>query len=217
MTIVEQNEDTNIESKSNEVEDSKSFDQQSESKLINEKNICFCDRAPGPSQNLRPRPHFKADYCLEIDNRQKVTIKNDVLKRSESSKILTTWSASTQEKNSFLSQPKSIFSCAMPPKRNNSVIIEELPNETCNNNFVNEKCKSSKVTSNKNSSNTKIANNDKTSGDKKLDVKKLNKNHEQNDNFDTCDPTSSPRKIQVANKYEIKTSKSEKYVSKVCF
>ncbi|XP_043265650.1 RNA polymerase II-associated protein 3 [Colletes gigas] len=208
MAIVEQEEDTSVESKSNEIVKNKSFYQQFESKLSIENNICFCDRAPGPSQNLRPRPHFKADYCLDNVNKQKETIKNDVSKKSELSKR----SNSAQERSSSLfTNPKSIFSCAMPPKRGNSVIIEELPSEPCNNGV---KSKSNEMAANKNNSNTNTSNTNKTYDDKKskLNVKNVKKSHEQNSNsFNTV---SSPREIQVADKYEIKTSKSKKCISK---
>ncbi|OAD61633.1 Sperm-associated antigen 1 [Eufriesea mexicana] len=151
MTIKEeQKEDINKKSKFNEMEEKRNYFSQFESRLNLSSCICYCDKAPGPSQNLRPRPHIKAEYCFEDDNKKMA--KNVISKKPESDKKviktnteLTGSSVSSsnkpnnstniyklcQEKNNSSSmKPKSIFSFTRPSKRTNSVIIEELPSES---------------------------------------------------------------------------------------
>ncbi|KZC15004.1 Sperm-associated antigen 1, partial [Dufourea novaeangliae] len=134
MTIVEQNETENEKSQINNVGENQNYSKQSTKKLGIENSICYCDRAPGPSQYLKPRPHFRADYCLDNDNRHNIMIKNDVLKIPEFNANQNLSSTQGTKSSSSFTKPKSIFSCPTPSKRNSTVIIEELPNETCNNN-----------------------------------------------------------------------------------
>ncbi|XP_076677128.1 spag1 axonemal dynein assembly factor [Andrena cerasifolii] len=192
MAIEEQKESAVKDSTFNGVERNTNPNAGFHSKFDIENSICYCDRAPGPSQNLRPRPHFKADYCLGNETKQKVTTKNDVLKKIEPPKNSTfsspnvnssNASKSIQERSSPFTKPKSIFSYAMPAKRSSSVIIEELPSEACNYNSADNK-------------------------NKECLCKTIYKNRNDNSNAKL-----SPRKIHVADKYENKTSKSEKYIS----
>ncbi|XP_054003896.1 sperm-associated antigen 1 [Hylaeus anthracinus] len=200
MAIVEH--EGRDEGECNEVEKDQSFCQQFASKLAIENNICFCDRAPGPSQNLRPRPHFKTDYCLENDNSKSVAIKNDTSKKAESSEILTSCCNFPQERNSSFAKPKSIFSYAMPSKRGNSVIIEELPNEPCNNNSIIVESKSVETTVGKNDTNKNTANKKKMCEN----VENINKNHKENCNL--INGMSSSRKMPIAEEFENCISKN---------
>ncbi|XP_078032514.1 spag1 axonemal dynein assembly factor [Augochlora pura] len=206
MAIVEQSETEREEPQVAKTETNNNYSNQFESKLNIENNICFCDRAPGPSQNLRPRPHFKADYCLQND-KPKIIVTNNSAKISESRKnLVANVSNSTQENNSpyLFKNPKSIFSCPMPSKQSSSVIIEELPNEPYNNNISTNKIISNGTTSNNNNYDAKLTNNRKMCDDKKSAIKKPNKN---------CEPNiTTPKNIEVANKYESKTSNPEKHV-----
>nr|XP_033322305.1 sperm-associated antigen 1 isoform X2 [Megalopta genalis] len=209
MAIVEQSEAEREEPRRvDKTETNNNYSEQFESKLNIGSNICFCDRAPGPSQNLRPRPHFRADYCLQND-KPKAIARNSSTKTSESQKnSAANVSNSTQENKSphLFRNPKSIFSCPTPSKQNSSVIIEELPNEPYNNNISKNKIISNGTTSNNNNNNcnAKPTNNSKTSEAKKSAVKKSNKNYEPN--------IIAPKTIQVANKCESKTSNPEKHV-----
>ncbi|XP_012140806.2 spag1 axonemal dynein assembly factor [Megachile rotundata] len=185
-----------------------------------EKNICFCDRAPGPSQNLVPRPHIKADYCLENEKK----IKNNIPKKSETDysnniarpiKTLDSNNRSNiQIKNDSYqtTKPRSIFSCTTPSKRANSVLIKEIPKESSDSN-------SSNVKSNSNQINKPKMIKDNNKRDKKKisesNIRDLNKNFEENFNMNRKHHTKwSPGKIKVADKYTNKTSKEEKCVPK---
>ncbi|XP_076651731.1 spag1 axonemal dynein assembly factor [Halictus rubicundus] len=208
MAIIEQSETEREKPEISKTETNNNY-KQSEPKLNIGNSICFCDRAPGPSQNLRPRPHFKADYCLENDNKQNIIVKNDASKILESRKNSTTnvFNSAKENTTSYLfKNPKSIFSCPMPSKQNGAVIIEELPNESINNNCPENKNMSNGTTSNKNNINAKLINNNKMTEAKRPNVKKSNKNCEVN--------VTSPRKSQAADKCERKASKPEKYVPK---
>lgn len=213
MAIEEQKESAVKDSTFNGVEIHTNPNAGFQSKFNIESSICYCDRAPGPSQNIRPRPHFKADYCLGNETKQKVTTKNDVLKKIEPPKNSTysspnvnssNVSKSIQEKSCSFTKPKSIFSYAMPAKRSSSVIIEDLPSEACNYNSAdnkNKECLCKTIHKNRNDA-------DKVT--RESNVRNTTKYREDNSNTKL-----SPRKIQVADKYENKTSKSEKYVSMV--
>ncbi|KOC59454.1 Sperm-associated antigen 1 [Habropoda laboriosa] len=219
MTIEEQTEDMNEEPKLNKIEEKRIYSSQIDSKLNRANSICYCDRAPGPSQNLRPRPHLKADYCLDNENKLAATIKTDVSKKSETDRGKNTsetfknptfspnnrssnLTKLVQEQNNSTVKQKSIFSYTMPPRQTNSVIIEELPSESKNNSSANVKAISNETVANKNNSNTKSNSKSKVSDDKQV----------KSSNY----TLSSPRKIEVADKYENKTSKEEKYFPKVC-
>ena len=114
---------------------------------------------------------------------------------------------------------KSIFSFTRPPARTNSVVIEELPSEFSANDKIdaNVKTKSNETVANMSKFN-EVAINKKMSSRqiKTSDTKNLNKNSEQSmSNLNDKCYKMSPRKVQVADKYKNKTSKSEKYISKV--
>ncbi|XP_076241980.1 spag1 axonemal dynein assembly factor [Calliopsis andreniformis] len=202
MNIEEQKEITNEDPKLNEVLENKYREAQFQSKL-NIENICYCNRVPGVSLNLSPRPHFKTNYCLE--NEEKFVVKNNNSKKSITAKNATFSLNSTnllQEKRSSppFTNPKSIFSCAMPSKRNNSVIIEELSSEPRSNNSADNKNKSSYKT-------TKEYNLNMSTANKQYDCesKRIYKLNAKNLNTEV-----SPTKIRIPDKYENKTSKSEK-------
>ncbi|XP_031844780.1 spag1 axonemal dynein assembly factor isoform X2 [Nomia melanderi] len=206
MVIVEQNETGDEGTQNKKTEENNNYNKQSESKVNIESSICYCDRAPGPSKNLRPRPHFKGDYCLENDNKQKVLVETNVSKRPELNKNLIDKVYNSTQRNTnspSFENPKSIFSYPMPSKRSSSVIIEELPSEFSNNNPKENKSISNGTSLNKNNFNK---NSNKTSETNKLNVEKSNENCK-------LDVASTPRKIQD-DKYERKTCKSEKYISK---
>ncbi|XP_043790660.1 RNA polymerase II-associated protein 3 [Apis laboriosa] len=226
MTITEeQTEDTNkkLISKLNELEEKKNYVSQ-----FNSNSICYCDKAPGPSRNLNPSPHIKAEYCLENNNRETTIIKNTLSKKSEnipkvinvntelfkspvsSNNYSSNVSKLYQEKNDpdpLTTKHKSTFSRTKSPIGTNSVIIEELPNESNNKNYINVEIKS-KETTNKNISNTKIKNKNKSS-DKQVKLKNLTKNCEK------YYLNEKPRKIEMADKYKNKTSKEEKPITKI--
>lgn len=228
MTITEeQTENTNkkLISKLNEFEEKKNYVSQ-----FNSNSICYCDKAPGPSRNLNPSPHIKAEYCLENNNRETTIIKSiDNSKKSEnvqkvinvstelfknpvssSNNYSSNVSKLYEEKNDpdlLTTKHKSTFSRTKSPIGTNSVIIEELPNESSNKNYINVEIKS-KETTNKSISNTKIKNKNKTS-DKQIKLKNLTKNCEK------YYLNEKPRKIEMADKYKNKTSKEEKPITKV--
>lgn len=209
MVIVEQNKTEDKGPQNKKTGENNNYIKQFTSKLNVESSICYCDRAPGPSRNLRPRPHFKGDYCLENDNKQRVLVKTNVSKRPELHKNpINEVSSSTQgNMNSPLfKNPKSIFSYPMPSKRNSSVIIEELPSEFNNNNSKENKSTSNGTSLNKNNFNK---NSNQSSKTNELNVEKSNENCK-------IDVASTPRKIQVDN-YERRTCKLEKYISMVRF
>ncbi|CAK9808514.1 Sperm-associated antigen 1 [Anthophora quadrimaculata] len=217
MTIEERREDGNEEIKSNKFEEKGIYSSQISSQLNIANSICYCDRAPGPSQNLRPRPHLKADYCLDND-KLTTNIKSSVSKRSETdrdrntsqnlyknptsssdnSSLNVTKPIQEQSNSTSIVKQKSIFSYTMPPKRTNPVIIEELPNET-KKSSANVKAKSNETVANKSNPNAKSKSKSKSSDSKQG----------RETSF-----MASPRKIQVADKYENKTSKEEKYIPK---
>ena len=228
MTIKEEKtENINKKPTSNEIEEIKSYIPQFGSKLNLSSSICYCDKAPGPSQNLKPRPHIKAEYCLENDD-IKTTVKSSKISEivqnvstedlvSPPNNCSSNVSKVTQEKSNPTSamKQKSIFSFTRPPARTNSVVIEELPSEF-NNNDANVKTKSNETVANKSKFNAEVAN--KNMSNKQVrtsDTKNLNKNNEQSDNLNNKCYKMSPRKVEVADKYKNKTSKSEKYISKV--
>lgn len=228
MTIQEEKtEDIDKKPTTNEIEGIKSYIPQFGSKLNLSSSICYCDKAPGPSQNLKPRPHIKAEYCLENDD-IKTTVKSSKISEivqnvstedlvSPPNNCSSNVSKVTQEKGNPTSamKQKSIFSFTRPPARTNSVIIEELPSEF-NNNNANVKTKSNETVANKSKFNAEVAN--KNMSNKQVrtsDTKNLNKNSEQSDNLNNkCYKMSQPRMVEVADKYKNKTSKSEKYISK---
>ncbi|XP_029034812.2 RNA polymerase II-associated protein 3 [Osmia bicornis bicornis] len=223
MAIEEQTEDTNEKLKS-----TKNSNEQFKERLSLENSICFCDRAPGPSQNLGPRPHIKADYCLEDEKKQTVTIKNNVPKKLETERKNTSGpvkiidSSSNGNNRSFNAQkkndspqttkPKSIFSCSVPSKRASSVLIEEIPRESNDSNSTAVKSESKEIAK------SKTVNKNNKCDNKTINassIRNLNRNLEENCNLNgKHDNKWSPRKVQVADKYTNKTSKSEKYVPK---
>lgn len=212
MAIEEKEEERNEEPKSNGIEESKNCRSQFQSKLNIENSICYCDRAPGPSQNVRPRPHFRTDYCLD-DSKEKATIKNNNSKKTKSPKNSTPPLSNVnsvsqmQEQKSFptFTKPKSIFSCAMPPKRTNSVIIEELPNEPRNSNSTDIKKKSDKKVANKDNSSAASVNNKNACDDKttiKSNARNLNGLDKSGNTYEKVNVKLSPREIRIADKYE---------------
>ncbi|XP_034179050.2 spag1 axonemal dynein assembly factor [Osmia lignaria lignaria] len=223
MAIEEQTEDTNEKLKS-----TKNSNEQFKERLSLENSICFCDRAPGPSQNLGPRPHIKADYCLEDEKKQTVTIKNNVPKKPETERKNTSGPAkiidssskgnnrsfNAQKKNDSpqTTKPKSIFSCSVPSKRASSVLIEEIPRESSDSNSMAVKSESKEIAK------SKTVNKNNKCDNKTINassIRNLNRNLEENCNLNGKHDTKwSPRKVQVADKYTNKTSKSEKYVPK---
>lgn len=228
MTIKEEKtENINKKPTSNEIEEIKSYIPQFGSKLNLSSSICYCDKAPGPSQNLKPRPHIKAEYCLENDD-IKTTVKSSKISEivqnvstedliSPPNNCSSNVSKVTQEKSNPTSamKQKSIFSFTRPA-RTNSVVIEELPSEF-NNNNANVKTKSNETVANKSKFSAEVAN--KNMSNKQVrssDTKNLNKNNEQSNNLNNKCYKMSPRKVEVADKYKNKTSRSEKYsISKV--
>ncbi|XP_043600833.1 RNA polymerase II-associated protein 3 isoform X2 [Bombus pyrosoma] len=235
MTITEEQiEDTNKRSheRSNEIEETRNYISQPDSSFNLENHICFCDKAPGPSHCLRPRPHIKAEYCFE-DDKGTTTIKTS--KKSNSAQKIINLNTvptknyvsfpnnfsfnipkETQEKSNpvFGTKQKSIFSFTRPPARTSSVIIEELPNEPSNNQYANVRIKPNKTVANKN---TEVTNKSETNDDKQVEVpnaKNLNKSNEQSGNSNKKCNKISPGKVKVADKYKNKTSKPEKYIPK---
>ncbi|XP_071866285.1 spag1 axonemal dynein assembly factor [Bombus fervidus] len=217
MTIKEeQTGDTNKRSRSDEIEICRNFFSLFGSQFNLEDCICFCDRAPGPSHCLSPRPHIKGEYCFEDDNRNE-TIKTSKESNSAQKVINLNTVPTKNSSNSSSNIPreksnpvlntkqKSIFSFTRPA-RTSSVIIEELPNEPSNNKYANVRIKSNKKVANENTEDT---NKSQTNTDKQAEVpnaKNLNKNSEQSGN--------SNKKVKVADKYKNKTSKPEKYIPK---
>ncbi|XP_076301288.1 spag1 axonemal dynein assembly factor [Lasioglossum baleicum] len=201
MAIIEQSEAEREEPQINKTETNNNY-KQPEPKLNIGNSICFCDRAPGPSQNLGPRPHFKADYCLENDNREKIIARNDASKIFGSPE--NSFNSTKENTSSYLFRnPKSIFTCPMPSRQNGAVIIEELPNESINNNSPENKNISNGTASKKNNIDRKLPNNNKAAEAEKSNVKKSTKNCEVN--------VTSARKHEAADKCERKASKPEKY------
>lgn len=230
----EQPENINKSSQSNEIEETINFLSQLDSTYNLPSYVCFCDRAPGPSRFLRPRPHFKAEYCFENDTRGTTTIKTS--KKSDSAqKVINLNTMPTKKSvsspNNFSSnipkefqeksnpvlgtKQKSIFSFTRPPCRTSSVIIEELPNEPSNNKYANVRVKPDETVANKN---TIITNKSQTNDDEQVKVpnaKNLNKNNEQSGNSNKKCNKISRGKVKVADKYKNKTRKPEKYIPKV--
>lgn len=213
MTITEeQTENINKRSQSNEIEGTRNFLSLLGSTFNLPSYVCFCDRAPGPSHALTPRPHFKTEYCSENDNRGTTT--NSVFSPNNVSSNIP---KKFQEKSNYAlgTKKKSIFSFTRPPCRTNSVIIEELPNEPSNNTYANVRVKSNETVANKN---TNITNKSQTNDDEQVKVpnaKNLNKNSEQSGNSNKNCNNISRGKVKVADKYKNKTRKPEKYIPKV--
>ncbi|XP_076758384.1 spag1 axonemal dynein assembly factor [Xylocopa sonorina] len=236
MTIEEeQAENIKEQLKSIETLEKRNYISQINSKLNLSNSICYCDKAPGPSQNLRPRPHIKGDYCFENDHRQTQAIKNSTTKKSGSNHCKSTSeiskssvttldnrssniSKSSQGKDisNSMAKQKSIFSVTKP-KKTSSVIIEELPSEANNNNLACNQIKSNETRMTDNNSSSKIMNESKTYNDKQSNVSNgedLNRNYEQNCNFDENNDEESLRKMEVNDKCENKTNKQEMYLPK---
>ncbi|XP_033300042.1 sperm-associated antigen 1 [Bombus bifarius] len=233
MTIAEeQPENINRRSQLNEIEETRNFLSQFGSLFNISSYICFCDRAPGPSHCLRPRPHIKAEYCFENDNRGTTTIKTS--KKSDSAQkvinLNTVPTKNSVSSNNFSSnipkefqeksnpvlgtKQKSIFSFARPPCQTSSVIIEELPNEPSKNKYANDRIKPNETVANKN---TKITNKRQTNDDEQEEVpnaKSLNKNSEQSGNSNKKCNRISRGKVKVAAKCKNEIRKPEKYISK---
>ncbi|XP_012172630.1 uncharacterized protein LOC100646487 isoform X2 [Bombus terrestris] len=229
----EQTEDRNKKLQSNETMDAIYFLSQLGSRLDVPSNICFCHRAPGPSHCLTPRPHIKAEYCFEDDNRGTTTIKTS--KKSDSAKKVINLNNAptknfvsspnnfssnipkeTQEKSNPVlgTKQKSIFSFTRPSPQPSTVIIEELPNEPSNNKHANVRIKPSETVVNKN---TELKDKSQTNDGKQVVVpnaKNLNKNSEQNGNSNKKCNKISPGKVKVADKYKNKASKPKKYIPK---
>ncbi|XP_026670746.1 RNA polymerase II-associated protein 3 [Ceratina calcarata] len=220
MPIEEQISDTEEKSKSNGTEEKQKFIPQSSSMLSLSNSICYCDKAPGPSQYLRPRPHIKADYCLE--NEQARTNKNSATNKPETghrkytpeltrspitslNNLSYNVSKSFQDKgSSSTAKQKSIFSYTKPCKQTNSVIIEELPTETSDNDFFNTIDKSNDEILNRNNVNAKVASKNEISEDEQIgmsSIKSSNTNHEQShsSNEKKC-KKSSLTNIETADK-----------------
>ncbi|XP_076481132.1 spag1 axonemal dynein assembly factor [Bombus vancouverensis nearcticus] len=223
MTIAEeQPENINRRSQSNEIEETRNFLSQFGSLFNISSYICFCDRAPGPSHCLRPRPHIKAEYCFENDNRGTTTIKTSN-KSDSAQKVINLNTVPTKNSvssNNFSSnipkefqeksnpvlgtKQKSIFSFARPPCQTSSVIIEELPNEPSKNKYANDRIKPNETVANKN---TKITNKRQTNDDEQVEVpnaKSLNKNSEQSGNSNKkCNRISRGKDFEkIENGYE---------------
>lgn len=197
-------------------------------------DMCLCDRAPGSSHFVKPKPHFKSEYCFENDNRETTPIKTS--KKSDSAQkvinlntVPTKNSVSSPNNFSFnipkefqgKSNPvlgtkqKSIFSFTRPPYRTSSVIIEELPNEPSNNKDANVRVKPNETFANKN---VKITDKSQTIDDEQVKVpnaKILNENNEQSSNSNGECNKISREKVKVADKYKNKTRKPEKYIPNV--
>lgn len=222
MTITEeQTNDTNKRSheRSNEIEETRNYISQRDSRFNLQNYICFCDKAPGPSHCLRPRPHIKAEYCFE-DDKGTTTIKTSK-KSNSAQKVINLNTVPTKNyvsfPNNFSSnilnvaqdlglgaKQKSIFSFTRPPARTSSVIIEELPNEPSNNQYANVRIKSNKTVANKN---TEVTNKGETNYDKQVEVpnaKNLNKSNEQSGNSNKKCNKISPGKDfgKIENGYE---------------
>lgn len=43
-------------------------------KLRVNSDICYCDRAPGPSRSIATKPHLKASYCVEIKSNKATAV-----------------------------------------------------------------------------------------------------------------------------------------------
>lgn len=231
MTITEeQTEDTNKRSWSNEIEETRNYISQRVPTFNLQNYICFCDKAPGPSHYLRPRPHIRAEYCSENDKGTttiKTSKKSDSAQKVINLNTVPTKKSVSSPNNFYFNIPqersipvsgtkqKSIFSFTRPPARTNSVIIEELPNEPSNNEYANVRIKPNETVANKN---TEVTNKSQTNDDKQVEVpnaKNLNENSEQSGNSNQkCNKISSG-KVKVADKYKNKTSKPEKYIPKV--
>ncbi|XP_063990372.1 sperm-associated antigen 1 [Diachasmimorpha longicaudata] len=67
------------------------------------REICFCDRAPGSSTYMKPLPHKRAEYCLGVE-------KNHTMKAQ-----------------SIFTVSNSCFNYSKP----SGVVIEEIPSEPC--------------------------------------------------------------------------------------
>ncbi|XP_029160951.1 RNA polymerase II-associated protein 3 [Nylanderia fulva] len=121
-------------------------------------DICYCDRAPGPSQSVATKPHLKASYCVETDSNKAAAVNKSSGKTTRGNKlspVAKDFGSGNKTPKSYLEDAfrsddiftiaresfhkqrgaegrleKSIFSCISSNKiKPSTVIIEELSSD----------------------------------------------------------------------------------------
>ncbi|KAG7190234.1 hypothetical protein KM043_006356 [Ampulex compressa] len=164
--------------------------------------VCFCNKAPGSSKYVEPRPHLKSDYCSENTNTINMT--------SSTSKHRSSFAKTNSSLK--MSKTKSIYSFVTPHNANKSstVVIEELPPESC----IGRPELSTNL--NKTGSDTKFSTEGKPNVNEKIKIFEVTDQCFETKEGDgvtnakhAVNATLIPKTINVADKHESKVNKSE--------
>ncbi|XP_012286804.1 sperm-associated antigen 1 [Orussus abietinus] len=172
--------------------------------------LCFCDRAPGSSQNTKPLPHFKNNYCVTS---MSDTILNKGIIPSATREALSTHCIGVSSVT-----------------KQSGVTIEEIPSEPCigtlktrskkienpetdeRKNVKGQFVRNEAIKIKKGEGDEKGAQDIHDKKDKVLSERRVNKDETNFFMKPNSNDTFIPRKIEVASKYEKPVSKAEKGV-----